>query len=101
MSEIKACCCLPVDCNSCPIRKAQQINPIEITSSQTNLNQYNRYPFKDYDEAVTFMKKKKLMPGEIAIAYYYEYDDVSTNVIKNVNCILGIGNLGKYENIIK
>ena len=44
----KACCCIPTNCNNCPI-KNNTINPIEITSLQTNLNQYNRYNAQIYD----------------------------------------------------
>lgn len=94
-----ACCCIPTNCNNCPI-KNNDIKPIDITSTQTNINQYNRYPFKNREDAVYHMKQKRLLPGEIAIGYYY-VTDTSTNKITGIDCILGIGNLKNNDVIIK
>lgn len=99
MSNVKACCCLPTNCHKCPYLNGQKINPIEISTLQTNINQYNRYPFKDRDEAVSHMKQKRLLPGEIAIGYYYVSDDEGK--VTGIDCIFGVGGLKNNETIIK
>ena len=45
------------------------------------------------------MKAKRLLPGEIAIGYYYESDE--DGKVTGTNCILGIGGLKNNETIIK
>jgi hypothetical protein len=99
MSDVKACCCLPTNCHKCPYLNGKEITPIEINSLQTNINQYNRYPFKDREEAVYNMKLKKLLPGEIAIGYYYTADEEGK--INGIDCIFGVGNLKGNDTIIK
>ena len=99
MSDTKACCCLPTNCHTCPYLNGQNINPVQISSLQTNINQYNRYPFKNREEAINHMKMKRLLPGEIAIGYYYINND--NDEITGIDCIFGVGSLKNNETIIK
>ena len=99
MAKKYLCCSHPSNCQDCLYLKGKEINPIEINSLQTNINQYNRYPFENKEEAILQMKKKRLLPGEMAIGYYYESNDEGK--LTGINCIIGIGNLKNNDNIIK
>lgn len=70
-------------------------NSYDITSTQSNINAYNRYPFADLAEAVKNAKAKSLMPGEMAICYYFD-----PNTVVGISAILAIGNLRKGGNLI-
>ena len=41
-------------------------NRYDILPTQSNINAYNRYPFKSYEDAVNNLKQKTLQPGEMA-----------------------------------
>lgn len=70
-------------------------NEYEIIPTKGNINAYNRYPFKDFSDAVNNINSKSIQPGEIAFAYYY--DPAATN---GINVLLGVGSLKKFGNII-
>lgn len=70
-------------------------NPYDILPTQSNINQYNRYPFKSYEDAVTNLKMKTLQPGEMAVAYYFDQ-----NTVIGINAVFAFGNLKRTGNII-
>lgn len=102
-----SCNCNKQTINKCPYN-TQRITPhynccpldprggYEIAPSKTNINTYNRYPFKDQAEAIQYLKAKSLQPGEIAIGYY-----IDSQAETGMNAILAIGNLTNRGNIIK
>lgn len=51
-------------------------------------HQFNKVCFKNYNEAVTMLKHKELLPGEFAFAYYYDKAaDFGVNAIAAVGSI--------------
>lgn len=72
-----------------------QNNPYDILPTPANVNSYNRYPFKDFDEAIHHAKKKNLVPGEIAVCYYFD-----PHSVVGISAVLALGNLRKGGNLI-
>lgn len=70
-------------------------NLYDILPTQSNINAYNRYPFKSYEDAVNNLKQKTLQPGEIAVGYYFDQ-----NTVIGINAVFAFGNLKRTGNII-
>ena len=67
----------------------------DILPTQSNINAYNRYPFKSYEDAVNNLKQKTLQPGEMAVGYYFDQ-----NTVIGINAVFAFGNLKRTGNII-
>lgn len=66
------------------------------------INHYNKVCFKNYDEAVSKLKVKNLLPGEIAFAYYFDKTaDYGINAIAAVGSIKLGGTNIIYDNADK
>ena len=70
-------------------------NLYDILPTQSNINAYNRYPFKSYEDAVNNLKQKTLQPGEMAVGYYFDQ-----NTVIGINAVFAFGNLKRTGNII-
>ena len=70
-------------------------NRYDILPTQSNINAYNRYPFKSYEDAVNNLKQKTLQPGEMAVGYYFDQ-----NTVIGINAVFAFGNLKRTGNII-
>ena len=70
-------------------------NRYDILPTQSNINAYNRYPFKSYEDAVNNLKQKTLQPGEMAVGYYFDQ-----NTVIGINAVFAFGNLKRRGNII-
>ena len=70
-------------------------NLCDILPTQSNINAYNRYPFKSYEDAVNNLKQKTLQPGEMAVGYYFDQ-----NTVIGINAVFAFGNLKRTGNII-
>ena len=70
-------------------------NLYDILPTQSNINAYNRYPFKSYEDAVNNLKQKTLQPGEMAVGYYFDQ-----NTVIRINAVFAFGNLKRTGNII-
>lgn len=70
-------------------------NIYDILPTQSNINAYNRYPFKSYEDAVNNLKQKTLQPGEMAVGYYFDQ-----NTVIGINAVFAFGNLKRTGNII-
>lgn len=59
------------------------------------IHHFNKVCFKNYKEAVTMLKHKNLIPGEVAFAYYYDKTaDFGVNAISAVGSIkVGAANI--------
>ena len=66
------------------------------------INHYNKVCFKNYDEAVSKLKVKNLLPGEMAFAYYFDKTaDYGINAIAAVGSIKLGGTNIIYDNADK
>ena len=66
------------------------------------INHYNKVCFKNYDEAVSKLKVKDLLPGEMAFAYYFDKTaDYGINAIAAVGSIKLGGTNIIYDNADK
>ena len=66
------------------------------------INHYNKVCFKNYDEAVSKLKVKNLLPGEMAFAYYFDKTaDYGINAIAAVGSIKLCGTNIIYDNADK
>ena len=66
------------------------------------INHYNKVCFKNYDEAVSKLKIKNLLPGEMAFAYYFDKTaDYGINAIAAVGSIKLGGTNIIYDNADK
>ena len=70
-------------------------NRYDILPTQSNINAYNRYPFKSYEDAVNNLKQKTLQPGEMAVGYYFDQ-----NTVIGITAVFAFGNLKRTGNII-
>lgn len=60
------------------------------------IHHYNKVCFKNYKEAVSVLKNKNLLPGEVAFGYYYD-----KTACCGVNAITAVGSLkSKSSNIL-
>lgn len=95
---------MPPHCGPChdPFHDPCCEHPHHCHSPYQLINHYNKVCFKNYDEAVSKLKVKNLLPGEMAFAYYFDKTtDYGINAIAAVGSIKLGGTNIIYDNADK